>query len=529
MYLARATYKKLARWLLKEKYYSRTISILMIVPHLEHLIMSSRRTTGVPRDVPHDTISRRRLLAVGGAVAVGSLAGCLNRVASSVTNTGASPAAVFAGTNWNDDDTEIEVTVEDYALGSPHVARLTPTLGGRVELEGWVTSSAVIAQNHNSSRSNRTRGVTRSDGDSDGDDVGDADEDDELVAYLGGEPIVAERFTVCLPDAEGPGGNGSIRKAVTPERLIEYLTGQSDGGGRVYSWGTPKAGPDDPDTSNDCDDEDSDIRPGAVCGTTPHFVAEMSNPMETGDGLAVSRGSDGAVVVASSPAYPDGASLVWVPVKEDVDESPDPSEWGRSADDVPTTLSQQGRILGVFVSQVMVQPPGCPEPFPAFFYVGRGVSDGQLVYAGGWVIDDAALYEDSLTVLSMAEPTQVVGIECCFDHSADADGDGFGDVVSRAVSGERARRGARLDSGTVDELVEVGVLSEGGGKGGITIEGLGGRLPRRANGDDGEPGENYRFVTHVSVDAPVLHLVNAGSASNEVKFKAGAELSKAVN
>jgi hypothetical protein len=42
-------------------------------------------------------------------------------------------------------------------------------------------------------------------------------------------------------------------------------------------------------------------------------------------------------------------------------------------------------------------------------------------------------------------------------------------------------------------------------------------------------GDEYGFVTNIPVDAPVLHLVNAGSASNEVKFKAGAELSKGVN
>jgi hypothetical protein len=36
-------------------------------------------------------------------------------------------------------------------------------------------------------------------------------------------------------------------------------------------------------------------------------------------------------------------------------------------------------------------------------------------------------------------------------------------------------------------------------------------------------------VTHLALDAFVLHLVNAGDASNEVKFKAGAELSTSVN
>jgi hypothetical protein len=79
----------------------------------------------------------------------------------------------------------------------------------------------------------------------------------------------------------------------------------------------------------------------------------------------------------------------------------------------------------------------------------------------GWIIDDAALYENSTTMLSMAGPTQVVGIECCFDY--DSAGDRFGDLVKRSVSDERALRGARLDSGTVEELVNTGVLSESEG------------------------------------------------------------------
>jgi len=148
-------------------------------------------------------------------------------------------------------------------------------------------------------------------------------------------------------------------------------------------------------------------------------------------------------------------------------------------------------------------------------------SDGQLIYSGGWVIDDAALYETASTVLSMAGPTQVVGIECCFDYSTDADGDGFGDVVKRSVSGERAWRGARLDTGTVGELVEKGVLTDGGKQGNDPIVR---KKPGRTSETDGEP-----YITHLALDAPVLHLVNAANASNEVKFKAGAELSKAVN
>jgi hypothetical protein len=178
-------------------------------------------------------------------------------------------------------------------------------------------------------------------------------------------------------------------------------------------------------------------------------------------------------------------------------------------------------IFETLVAQVLVQPPGCPRPLPALFYVGRGGSDDQLVYTGGWVIDDAALYEESATVLSVAGPTRVVGVE-----RSDL-GDSFEDVAGGVADWDwpRVRRGARFDSGTGAELVETGVLSEQG------YDVLVRKKPGRdgSQGAAGEPGENYRFLTHVSVDAPVLHLRSGSRTSRDVKFKAGAELSKAVN
>jgi hypothetical protein len=477
--------------------------------------MSSRKISSTPRGVTTDIINRRRFLAAGSAVAVGSLAGCLNQVASSVTNTGASPAAVFAGTQ--------AASMGEFVVSEPHVSRLTPTVSGGplgdVELEGWVTSSPVMAQNHNSSRSNAPgEGYARDDEDSDGDGLSDADEDDELVAYLGGKPIIAERFSVCLPDAEVPGGNGSIRDAVTPERLLSYLTGETGTGERVYSWGTPKAGPEDPDTSTDCDDDDPSNHPGAVCGTTPHFVAEVEGPVATGSGLGVVRAEDGTVFVLSeSEGEPvcgsGGEGRVGMLTMRECGLTGWPEATG------------SGSSTSALVYQVMVQPPRCPESFPALFYVQRCESNDQLVYTGGWVIDDAALHENSTTVVSMAGPTEVVGVE----RSKLSDlTDMFEDVAGGGEAPRgmitRRRRGARLDSGTVEELVEVGVLSEQG----VDVV-LRKRPGRRAQGDGGEPGENYRFLTHVSVDVPVLHLVGASRASQDVKFKAGAELSKAVN
>lgn len=640
--------------------------------------MNSRRRDSHADSMRRATTSRRALLTASGAVAIGALSGCLSQVASSVTNTGSSPAAVFAGADWNDDETEVTLTSEDEIFGEPHVARLTPTLAGRVELEGWVTSTALTAANYNNSRSNKSK--TRApDGDEDADGVDDdvrgkdynsprsnrsiagpsdiidddIDEDDEtfrrvsrldaqleeattaaataiskrsartgrnpetekeitealgdmeavlaemravlercsdescvaalanvadretdvvraqeyaqddeweafgldsggdgndilvgdyllppvgfdsselfspgeqaeLFRYLEQKPVVAERFSVCLPDAEVPGGNGSIEDAVTPERLFAYLTGRSDGEGKVYSWGNSEyAGPDE---SGDCDDVSSTVSPGAVCGETPHFVAEMTGPVATGGGLVAERTADGQVVVTNSPPSAEGGvSVVVCPVKHKPFEPDGLDAWAKKMDDVPVELAQQGRLLNLTVAQVMVQPPGCPESVPALIYVSRGLSDGQLIYSGGWIIDDAALYENSTTVLSMAGAAQVIGIECCFDYSADADGDRLSDLVARAGLSERARRGARIDSGTVDELVKAGVSSADSFDPEDPV--MSDFLRSRSGGGGGD----RVALTHVAVDAPVLHLVDAASASDDVKFKTGAELSKSVN
>jgi hypothetical protein len=346
------------------------------------------------------------------------------------------------------------------------------------------------------------------------------EERDALVEYLYGSPMVGERFAVCLPDTEVPGGNESLAQEVTPQRFIEYMTGRASDDGKVYAWGNnTKAA----DGGEDCDDTDPDIHPGQVCGDTEHLSAAISGPVETGGGLVSLSNGGGTVtvtVVNTPPTVSEtdmGPSTLVCPVDSEAYEPSDLSGWGSESGESSETPT--------IVCQVMVQPPECPVPVRALLYVKRCRSNEQLVYTGGWVLDEAGLFEESVTALTVAGETQVVGVDAS-GVGGDHDGDGLSDFLSRAVSGERARRGARIDSATVEELVEAGVLADGEvycwGK--VSSSKAESGSCGDTHGADGDV-----VVTHCPLDAPVLHLVIAGSASNEVKFKAGAELSKSVN
>jgi hypothetical protein len=662
-----------------------------------YLMMNPQRQ-GSRADSAGDTaISRRSVLAAGGIVVFGGLSGCLDRVASAVTNTGAAPAAVFAGETGGGGGGRVK-------LLEPRVTRLTPALSspaGDVELEGWVTATTLMAQDYNSSRSNKRKtqsggedsdgdGVDDGDADSDGDGVGDGtegsranynntrsnrstarppdivddelDEDDEtfrvvsrldtelqeatttawssiskrsartgrnpeldkevsgtldemaaalaelravlercsdevcvaalanvadreadltrakdhieneewdpfglgggdeadilvgdyflppatfdpsdsysageqaaLYRYLNGDAVVAERCTVCLPDAEVPGGNGSIRDSVTPEGVLNYLMGDGSVSGlsKADSKKSRTVG------GGDCDDDDPGNHPGAVCGSSPHFVSEVTGPVTGRGGLNAVRADDGTLVVMGlGPAAEGGSSVLVCPAEGDAYEPANLRSWGERSADVPPVLTQQGRLNGLTVAQVQVQPPGCPQPIPALFYVGRGESDEQLIYSGGWVIDDSKLYETASTVLTTVDSALVVGIELSDLESMfeDVAGGSAGIPATLELAARRTRgrvrynaRGARLDTGPADELVEEGVITAAAKKG---YDAYKAQTDTSARTQEADRKGGTWVVTHLALDAPILHLTNAGSASNEVKFKAGAELSGQVN
>ncbi|WP_227134546.1 hypothetical protein [Halorubellus salinus] len=589
--------------------------------------------------------TRRALLAAGGTLALGGLAGCtalddvVGRASQeAVANRSASPAAFYTGGDVDDR------TV--YRSGPVDVRFVPPTLqaeGQAIDLDGWSTTTTTRAQNHNSSRSNRTQGVwvpdpVDEDDDNDGiltlltvldmerallvyadgaldavdgrssadataaldafvdgttavraaldrcssetcvsvaahadnreqlarrardavtageweaasrsmqearrivqgdieaisDDL-DSDDDgdgipgrlDALYDYLDGEATVGEHFAVSLPDARLRGDGPALADELTPRRVLEYFVGER---------GTETCGESDRTVA---------IHRDLACRDLLTSTLELETGVGLGDlrdidkkdvrrGVAAFSTSGGVVVTGASPAVEDVEPMALASLAGctsptlccDVLES-----WGEE------TGSGEADVSGTVVVPVAATPPDCPCPMPALFYVQRIRHDDQLLFVGGWHVDDGALYEDAATLL-VAEGPPVI-----WPMTPSEVEDGGVDVES--LSGRRKRPG-RAKYGNItlkksydptDEFLPAGahpVCRDDGERSYWAVqsrEGLAkhetGVCPSNGEGTDHGWGGNY-----VALDAPVLHLTGAASASNDVKFKAGAELSKAVN
>ncbi|WP_411968437.1 hypothetical protein [Haloferax sp. YSSS75] len=564
-------------------------------------------------------MGRRQVLAGSGLVALVGLSGCLGQVASATTNTGSSPAATFAGTGTDRDSRVVPITEPTVERLSPKISADVSLLSGDVELEAWVTTVSSRAQNHNSSRSNRTQPVSADELDSDDDGDGiptalelerrllveveaaaesiskrsartgrsnlervdetitevqvtldscsedvcmtvreNADGRKELTRQalrhvdageweraaetvreisrivesdierlqkasrgesgipaaiysgLDGEAVVGERFAVVLPDARLPGDSGSIADEVTPQRFIDYITGQANVNveGRVYTWG---AGSRTTDGGGDCDDTDTGIFPPGVC-SSPHLDTALSGPVDTGGVLTVYDDGENVAVVNTPPTTRDGPSALAVSADGAAVVPENLDDWGDEQGESAATST--------IVCQVMAKPNDFPTALPALLYVRRCRHDDQLVYTGGWVVDDAALYDDSLTMLTAGGPNRVVGVGL-----GDLDGDGLGDLVTRTFPDERSRYGGRLLDVQFSPDVENPLIPP------LSADSLE-KFYKWGRGHVASATERPEAAVRcvcVAMDAPILHLVDASSASNEVKFKAGAELSKSVN
>ncbi len=338
-----------------------------------------------------------------------------------------------------------------------------------------------------------------------------------LYEYLAGEPILSEQFTITVPDARLSAGNVALVDELTPRRIIEYVTGRADDDGHVYAWGDNRV-------SNEKDNSSPIYEGDAVGGenvlnrglmvddsslyNSDTFLSAASGPVDTGIHLEAS-GNNGTITVTvqnDPPQTTETTPTLAVSADGAAPEPADFDEWGFE--------SGESAVTSTLVCPVMVAPPDCPSPFPALLYVRRCKNADQYIYSGGWVIDDGSLYENSVTLVAVDGPTEVIDV-----GAGDLDGDGYGDVMARHLSGDRERRGARVFDGAVSDAVAEGVLSKSDGED-IILRKRPGRETRQEEGTSDVP-------VVIAQQGRLVHFTE-GNTSDTVKFKAGAELSKSV-
>jgi len=263
---------------------------------------------------------------------------------------------------------------------------------------------------------------------------------DGLYAYLDGEATVGERFVLTVPDARLRGSDAAPLEALTPGRLLRYVTGETVGpdtdDGR-FRWvdGPPRLSASITVPDTDSYDPNAQLVALGYCtgGNGENFnvtvgVGGASLVDPDGDGDA-----DGSGVVGAEDGFtvlgPEGVA---------------PFDWGELTSWGPERDAGEARATPVVVGSVLAQPADCPGPMPALLYCRRIRHADQYVYTGGWVVDDGSLYHDAVTLLVAEALPEVVGVE----HGA---ADAMRRAIEEGLERPRGRFGSLLYDGPLDE------------------------------------------------------------------------------
>ena len=505
--------------------------------------------------------TRRRFLAASGAAALGGMAGCLGRVASSMTDTSSSPAGVLSGGFVSggaeglhagfESPTSRAFDVADWRVESvPATIKSSGVFSASLDLESWSVDAVRPAQDYNTVRSNKRRstfGVAPDGLDPDDDDDEDGDDGetdayaegferllDELYEYLETDAVIGETASVCLPDASVPRGPAIVDE-LTPERIFGYMTSEKleiERDGHVYAWGD--------NAFRSVRDDDIEV----LAWSWGANRAELLVPEQSDRSIvAHSRGSDVVVSVLNTPPRAqlsggtDNGRIDWRNVSTSETQRPGTvvsggggsggsisiqstlgrgggsgkvsiqdlraAEWGEEEESDGVTATP------VIVAPALALPEGCPLPIPAVAYCRRCKHEGEYIYTGGWVVDDGALYEDSCTLLTFQGPNEVVS----FSPADVASSDAQRALRERVVRGVRRNpRGASLYRGDVDgDLLSAVPQSFRDGEGRRELaELIGGVVQANNRGRNPQTGKEIKIPLRdgpVSDEYDVMHCV----------------------
>ena len=480
-------------------------------------------------------ITRRTMLAAGGAAVLGGLAGCsavdglIDRGAQQLVGTTASaPAAFYPGQAPPNQDPDSDGDGLAFSLaGTTEGLEVPATVRAdsrEIDLEGWSTSAQQKAKGPGyrrkalAGRPPRNRPRTQS---ADDDTDTETADDDALREYLENEPTIGERFVVCLPDAKLPGDRGSLAEELTLDRVLAYFapSREPDGVRAPFhdQYGSQGIEYDD----DGCLQPDGSVSLHEDIACQNILSAELDTYRTAGRGI-VGHGMEGGAVVSGAPT---SAEIIGTRVFLATDVTGE-IILGEDRDMVMpgdnVEYGNGGSGSQTLVCPVAATPVDAPTALPGLFYVRRVIHDDQIILAGGWILDEGALFEESVTLLFDEGPTEVASVT-----PDDIESDEYGDRIVEQFARDRSRFGSALASGTPESVADSGMMP--GPLGGI-IEGD--NDEGMADGGGGEVdilGMGAEKLTVAALDAPLVHLANAAETDNDVKFKAGAELSKAVN
>ena len=475
------------------------------------------RSNSTPTTTPQ-RFSRRSILATLGAVGAVSLSGCLEDLTGRaeaaatdrlISTTTATPAAFYAGEDEHTDRPTryareyIPITVRGELQGRSQ----------SVQLDGWGVDEIVFAQDYNSTRSNRRKNEMWQPPD-DEDTTDDQDEDsndaDRLREYFSGTPAIGHRFAVTVPDATFVADDRSLVDEITPTRLFEQLardgptdatddgkafSWSSGGDNTIYCWGggpqessgsesSGSNGGSSSDSSSSSSSGSTASNSGRICGRTDHLTIDLGG---SGRDLDVAVADRSIAVTTAHGGTTAGSCWELRPGSDDRDAIAQPrrsipDHWGEeyTVGDIQATPQ--------VVCSCIATPVDGP-PIPAVCYVQRIRHDGQYLFVGGWTIDDAAIYEDSTTILISEDVCEVVSVE-------------YGEVaamrrsIQQSLHRDRSAHGATPYDGLFDDT-EVPFL------------------PRSFHGDNAQElrrhdGRSFDRYLLVPLDAPIAHLSAEG-------------------
>ncbi len=322
----------------------------------------------------------------------------------------------------------------------------------------------------------------------------------DIIRYMRDEPTIGERFTLCLPDAKLPGDLGGLTEQLTPGRLlanglidevreddkVEYRLGSGNGDDSCVA----------PDPS-----ESIVLHQDISCGTILSAELDMK---ATENRAMVGYSTEGGAVVSGAPASADtDGKCVFVAADGTLREPESLDSWG------PERTTGDVSVSGTLVCPVTVTPEDCPCPLPGLFFVRRLIHDDQVIFAGGWTLDEGALYEGSATLLFEEGPTEVASLT-----AEDVDSGNIDDRIVEQFSRARSEHGSGItfvDSDDDNDGIPS-ALQSGAGR-----DGLDAVNTKATGGPRGEISVVKQKRTMAGLDAPIIHLAGARELSSERK------------